>query len=83
MEASGSVGRRDNPNHALASAKQTVEHVGPAVKAMPMVEGLTMEPLLVYVRFGKWDEILAAPQPDASHTIATGLVLNDSVSCSM
>ena len=23
-----------------------------------------MEPLLVYVRFGKWDEILAAPQPD-------------------
>jgi hypothetical protein len=41
------------------------------VKAMPMVEGLTVEPLLVYVRFGKWDEILAAPQPDPSHTIAT------------
>jgi tetratricopeptide (TPR) repeat protein len=67
-QASAMAGRYTD---ALASAKQTVEHVGPAVKAMPMVEGLTVEPLLVYVRFGKWDEILAAPQPDASHTIAT------------
>jgi tetratricopeptide (TPR) repeat protein len=56
---------------ALSSAKQTVEHVSPAVQAMPMVEYLTQEPLLVYVRFGKWDEILAAPKPDASHVIAT------------
>ena len=67
-QASAMAGRYAD---ALASAKQTVEHVGPAVKAMPMVEGLTMEPLLVHVRFGKWDEILAAPQPDPSHTIAT------------
>jgi tetratricopeptide (TPR) repeat protein len=67
-QASAMAGRYAD---ALASAKQTVEHVGPAVKAMPMVEGLTVEPLLVYVRFGKWDEILAAPQPDPSHTIAT------------
>jgi hypothetical protein len=67
-QASAMAGRYAD---ALASAKQTVEHVGPAVKAMPMVEGLMVEPLLVYVRFGKWDEILAAPQPDASHTIAT------------
>jgi tetratricopeptide (TPR) repeat protein len=67
-QASAMAGRYAD---ALASAKQTVEHVGPAVKAMPMVEALTVEPLLVYVRFGKWDEILAAPQPDASHTIAT------------
>jgi hypothetical protein len=67
-QASAMAGRYTD---ALASAKQTVEHVGPAVKAMPMVEGLMVEPLLVYVRFGKWDEILAAPQPDASHTIAT------------
>jgi tetratricopeptide (TPR) repeat protein len=67
-QASAMAGRYAD---ALASAKQTVEHVGPAVKAMPMVEALTVEPLLVYVRFGKWDEILAAPQPDPSHTIAT------------
>ena len=67
-QASAMAGRYAD---ALASAKQTVEHVGPAVKQMPMVEALTVEPLLVYVRFGKWDEILAAPQPDASHTIAT------------
>lgn len=67
-QASAMAGRYTD---ALASAKQTVEHVAPAVKAMPMVEGLMVEPLLVYVRFGKWDEILAAPQPDASHPIAT------------
>jgi tetratricopeptide (TPR) repeat protein len=67
-QASAMAGRYAD---ALASAKQTVDHVSPAVKAMPMVEGLTVEPLLVYVRFGKWDEILAAPQPDPSHTIAT------------
>jgi tetratricopeptide (TPR) repeat protein len=67
-QASAMAGRYAD---ALASAKQTVEHVTPAVKAMPMVEGLRVEPLLVYVRFGKWDEVLAAPQPDASHTIAT------------
>ena len=67
-QASAMAGRYAD---ALAAAKQTVEHVSPAVKEMPMVEALTVEPLLVYVRFGKWDEILAAPQPDAAHAIAT------------
>lgn len=65
-QASAMAGRYAD---ALASAKQTVDHVGPRVKAMPMAEFVLTEPLLVYVRFGKWDEILAAPQPDPSHTI--------------
>lgn len=51
---------------ALAAADQLEAHVGPHVKAMPMLEGfMTVSPLLL-VRFNRWDDIAKRPAPDKS-----------------
>ncbi len=34
------------------------------------IQYIQMTPVLVYVRFGKWDELLQLPQPDKSHTFS-------------
>jgi len=47
-------------------------HVGPAVKAMPPLEGFMTIPMAVAVRFHKWDEILAMPAPDPEMKTAAG-----------
>jgi tetratricopeptide (TPR) repeat protein len=56
---------------ALESAQATARHIEPVVKDIPMVEAFTLEPLLVQVRFAKWDEVLAVPAPPADRLIAT------------
>jgi tetratricopeptide (TPR) repeat protein len=38
-----------------------------------VVQYIYMTPVLVHVRFGKWDEILQQPKPDASHVYANVL----------
>ena len=48
-------------------------HVGPAVKDMPPLEGFMTVPIMVRVRFQKWDEILAMSAPDAAMKTATGI----------
>ena len=35
---------------------------------MPGMDFFASEPLLVMVRFGKWDELLAEPRPDPRST---------------
>ncbi|MBC8028647.1 MAG: hypothetical protein H7Z16_00925 [Pyrinomonadaceae bacterium] len=51
---------------AIAAAKQLEVHVGPHLKAMPMLEGfMTVSPLLL-VRFNRWDDIEKLPAPDKS-----------------
>ncbi len=51
---------------ALAASGQLEAHVGPHVKAMPMLEGfMTVSPLLL-VRFNRWDDIAKRPAPDKS-----------------
>jgi tetratricopeptide (TPR) repeat protein len=45
--------------------------VGPAVKAMPPLEGFMTIPMAVDVRFHKWDAILATKQPVPDMKIAT------------
>ncbi len=51
---------------ALAAAEQLEAHIGPHVKAMPMLEGfMTVSPLLL-VRFNRWDDIEKHSGPDKS-----------------
>jgi tetratricopeptide (TPR) repeat protein len=52
-------------------AQMLAANVGPHVKEMPPLEGFMTVPLAVEVRFHKWNEILKAPQPDASMQTAT------------
>jgi tetratricopeptide (TPR) repeat protein len=51
---------------AKAAADKLSAHVGPAVKDMPMVEAFLPVKTYVLVRFAKWDEVLALPEPDKS-----------------
>jgi tetratricopeptide (TPR) repeat protein len=51
---------------AIDAAQKLEAHVRPSVKNMPMAEGFVPTPMLIMVRFHKWDEILTLPQPDAS-----------------
>jgi tetratricopeptide (TPR) repeat protein len=63
-----------NGNYAEAkrNADLLVANVGPHVKDMPPLEGFMTIPMAVDVRFHKWNEILAIPQPDSSMKITTG-----------
>lgn len=58
---------------AIAAAKQLEAHVGPHIKAMPMLEGfMTVTPLLL-VRFNRWGDIENLPMPDKSMAGTTAL----------
>ncbi len=58
---------------AIAAAKQLEAHVGPHIKAMPMLEGfMTVSPLLL-VRFNRWDDIEKLPAPEKSMVGTTAL----------
>jgi tetratricopeptide (TPR) repeat protein len=63
-----------NGNYAEAkkNADLLVANVGPHVKDMPPLEGFMTIPMAVDVRFHKWNEILAMPQPDSTMKITTG-----------
>ena len=63
-----------NGNYAEArkNADLLVANVGPHVKDMPPLEGFMTIPMAVDVRFHKWNEILAVPQPDPGMKITTG-----------
>jgi tetratricopeptide (TPR) repeat protein len=56
-----------NGNYADAhkAAEMLATHVGPMVKDIPPLEGFMTVPIAVEVRFQKWDQILAMPQPAA------------------
>jgi tetratricopeptide (TPR) repeat protein len=50
---------------ARRMADEVAKNAGQYVKDMPMLESVTVYPVLMMVRFGKWDEVLAAPDPTA------------------
>lgn len=56
---------------AHKAAAMLAEHVGPMVKMMPPLEGFMTVAMAVELRFQKWDEILALPQPDAAMKTTT------------
>jgi tetratricopeptide (TPR) repeat protein len=49
---------------ALAAAKRTQSNVAPHVQEMAMLDFFNTLPMLVQVRFHRWQEILALPKPD-------------------
>jgi tetratricopeptide (TPR) repeat protein len=57
---------------AKKNADLLVANVGAHVKEMPPLEGFMTVPMAVDIRFHKWNEILAMPQPDAEMKITTG-----------
>ncbi|HSZ02162.1 MAG TPA: hypothetical protein VK788_21875 [Terriglobales bacterium] len=63
-----------NGNYAEArkNADLLVANVAPHVKDMPPLEGFMTIPMAVNLRFHKWNEILAMPQPDPAMKITTG-----------
>ena len=63
-----------NGNYAEArkNAELLVANVAPHVKDMPPLEGFMTIPMAVNIRFHKWNEILAMPQPDPTMKITTG-----------
>jgi tetratricopeptide (TPR) repeat protein len=62
-----------NGNYAEAhkAAEMLATHVGPMVKDIPPLEGFMTVPLAVEVRFQKWDQIMAMPQPPAAMQTTT------------
>jgi len=55
------------------AAKRTTEIAVPIAKEMPMAEFVVPFEMYFNLRFGKWDDVLALPQPDA--TLATAAAL--------
>src|SRR5580693_5158706 len=63
-----------NGNYAEAkkNADLLVANVAPHVKDMPPLEGFMTIPMAVDIRFHKWNEVLAMPQPDPAMKITIG-----------
>jgi tetratricopeptide (TPR) repeat protein len=60
-----------NYPEARKNAEMLAEHVGPAVKMMPPLEGFMTIPVAVELRFHHWNEMLKMPQPDPAMKTAT------------
>jgi hypothetical protein len=48
---------------ALAAANKLYAYEAPRIKEVPQVDGFLFTPALLLVEFGRWDEILALPEP--------------------
>src|SRR4030081_377599 len=60
-----------NYPEAKKNAEMLAEHVGPAVKMMPPLEGFMTIPVAVEIRFHHWNEMLKMPPPDPAMKTAT------------
>ena len=60
-----------NYSEAHKAAEMLAGHVGPMVKDIPPLEGFMTVPIAVEVRFQKWDQIMAMPQPPAAMQTTT------------
>jgi len=50
---------------AEKAAKELAADAAPLIEDSPFVEAYMVNPILVPVRFARWDEVLASPAPDA------------------
>ena len=57
---------------SLAAARKVQAYVGPHVKELDMLDAFYSLPLEIMVRFHRWNDILAEPQPDASFAMSSG-----------
>lgn len=59
---------------AIDAANKTAQAVPPeALKELPILQSFVLPPDYALVRFGKWDEILAAPAPRADTMFTRGI----------
>ena len=64
-------------HESLEAARASADNFPPAMLAMmPGMDFFIAEPLLVMVRFGMFDQILATPRPDARYATLTALWLH-------
>src|SRR5262249_39840760 len=62
---------------SLKAAREAVKAIPPEMLSMmPGMDFFVSEPLLVMVRFGRWDDIIAEPRPDGQYLIMTALWLH-------
>jgi tetratricopeptide (TPR) repeat protein len=66
--ASAQAGRM---SEARAAAEKLAAHARPHIKQMPMLEAFTSTPVMILVRFHRWDDVINTPQPDASMPVTT------------
>jgi tetratricopeptide (TPR) repeat protein len=55
---------------AKQAANEMVGNVGDADREMQMLEGFRLYPLMVELRFHRWDTILATPEPERARTLS-------------
>jgi tetratricopeptide (TPR) repeat protein len=55
---------------AREAADEMAERVGDFDRDMQMLEGFRLYPLMIDLRFNRWDEILAAPEPAADRALS-------------
>jgi tetratricopeptide (TPR) repeat protein len=58
---------------ARKAAQLLARQVEPHVEKMPMLEGFLLVPTMVLVRFQRWDDILALPEPPAERPVSRAL----------
>lgn len=58
---------------AKRAADMVVANATPMIAQMPMLEPFGAKTMYVLLRFARWDEVLALPQPDAKHALLTTL----------
>jgi tetratricopeptide (TPR) repeat protein len=62
---------------SLAAARDAAKALPPAmIDMMPGMDFFVAEPLLVMVRFGRWDELLAEPRPDPKYPVLSAFWLH-------
>jgi tetratricopeptide (TPR) repeat protein len=52
-----------NSERAIAAANKLYAHSEARVKAVPPLDGFMLTPAMVLVQFGRWDDVLALPEP--------------------
>ena len=72
IQASAAFDGRSRSAIEAADKLAATIHVA-MIPQMPMLEGLVPRPLFARLRFGKWQQILAAPAPPAELRYATGV----------
>jgi tetratricopeptide (TPR) repeat protein len=61
-----------NSAASLAAARKVQEYVAPHVKELDVLDAFYSLPLEIMVRFHRWTDILAEPQPDPSFAFSGG-----------
>ena len=64
---------RGNYAAAMKAARRLEANVRPYLKDMPSLEGFMPTSVLIMARFGRWDDVLREPRPDASMPVTVAL----------